>query len=194
MALVTPYITDRFTAYLADILTTRLSLAVWLIDEYTQVKPAGDVKVLIEEGDINAVKNLSGYYLFNDLADGNYNIIIESDLYFSEEMAVAVPRPDPKNPAIEITLKPRPSYPFPNNATLVRGVLSNAGPITNAAVKVIGKTIETITDERGEFILYFKGIKKEDITIEIKKNGNTKTINATIEEGKMVSKGIITFP
>ncbi len=79
MALVTPYITDRFTAYLADILTTRLSLAVWLIDEYTQVKPAGDVKVLIEEGDINAVKNLSGYYLFNDLADGNYNVVIESD-------------------------------------------------------------------------------------------------------------------
>lgn len=194
MALVTPYITARFTAYLSDILTTHLSLSVWLIDEYTQMKPAGNIKVLIEEGNINAVKNLSGYYLFNDLIDGNYNLIIESDFYFPEETLVAVPCPDPKNPVIEITLKPRPSYPFPNNATLVRGLLSNAGPLADAAVKVIGKTIETITDERGEFILYFKGIKKEDITIEIKKNGDTKTVNATIEEGKTASLGIIIFP
>lgn len=194
MAFTKPYITDKFTAYPGDVRITILSLAVWVMDDFTKNKPAGDIKVLIEEGDINAVKNLSGYYLFNDLADGNYNIIIESDLYFSEEMAVAVPRPDPKNPVIEITLKPRPSYPFPNNATLVRGLFSNAGPLANAAVKVIGKTIETITDERGEFILYFKGIKKEDITIEIKKNGDTKTVNATIEEGKTASLGIITFP
>jgi len=194
MAFVTPNITDRFTAYLADILTTRLSLAVWLTDEYTQMKPAGNIKVLIEEGDINAVKNLSGYYLFNDLADGNYNIIIESDLYFSEEMTVAVPCPDPKNPVIEITLNPRPAYPFPNNATLVRGLLSNTDPIVNAEVSVLGKTIKSKTNEKGEFALFFEGIKKEDIAIEIKKDGTTKTVNATIEEGKTVSIGKITFP
>jgi hypothetical protein len=194
MAFTKPYITDKFTAYPGDVRITTLSLAVWVMDDFTKNKPAGNIKVMIKDGERKAFQNLSWYYLFTDLPAGNYTVAVEADLYFSEEVMVAVPCPDPKNPVIEITLKPRPAYPFPNNATLVKGLLSNAGPVTNAAVKVIGKTIETITDERGEFILYFKGIKKEDIAIEIKKNGNTKSVNATIEECKTVSLGIIIFP
>ena len=181
MVLRLPYVTDQFTAYPGDVASTHLSLAVQLTDDYTKKEPMGNIQVKIKEGNINAFKNLSGYYLFTDLAAGNYNLAVESDFYFPEEKAVTIPHPDPKNPVVLIVIKPRPLYPFPNSATVVRGLVSNANPVVDAEVSVIGKTLKTKTDERGEFALYFRGIKKEDMAIEIKLNGNTKTVNTTIE-------------
>lgn len=194
MALTMPYVTDKFIAYLGDVITTNLSLAVWLTDENTGKKPMGRVKVTLEEGEIKAFKNLSGYHCFTDLSHKDYNLNIESDFYFPADKKIVIPLPDPKKPVDDTILKPNPVYPFPISATLVRGLVSNTGPVVNALVSVVGKTIETITDERGEFVLYFKGIKKEDITIEIRKDGDTKAVNTTIEEGKTISLGIIVFP
>ena len=194
MALTMPYVTDKFIAYLGDVITTNLSLAVWLTDENTGKKPMGRVKVTLEEGEIKAFKNLSGYHCFTDLSHKDYNLNIESDFYFPADKKIVIPLPDPKKPVDDTILKPNPVYPFPISATLVRGLVSNTGPVVNALVSVVGKTIETITDERGEFVLYFKGIKKEDITIEIRKDGDTKAVNTTIEEGKTISLGIIIFP
>ena len=194
MALAMPYVTDKFIAYLGDVITTNLSLAVWLTDENTGEKPIGRIKVTLEKGEIKAFKNLSGYYCFTDLSHKDYHLNIESDFYFPVDKTIAIPLPDPKKPVDTIILKPNPVYPFPISATLVRGLVSNTGPVVNALVSVAGKTIETITDERGEFVLYFKGIKKEDITIEIRKDGDTKAVNTTIEEGRTISLGIIIFP
>ena len=144
MALVTQYITDRFTAYLADDITTDLSIAVWLTDDYTQTRPLGNIRVRMSDGNV-AFKNLSGYYCFTGLLHGNYKLIVEADRYYSPaESTVNIPVADLKK-SLEIILKPRPSYPFGSSATLVRGVVS--GPSVNASVKVTGKTIETITDE-----------------------------------------------
>jgi hypothetical protein len=195
MAFTFPYVTDKFTAYLDDAIITNLSMAVWLTDEYTKQEPLGYIKAMVKEGDIEAIKNLSGYYCFTNLPTGNYTVSIESDWYFPHETPVDTSVLAPMNPVVGIELKPKPSYPFPSHATLVRGVVMGAGgPVANADVEVVGKTIKTITDERGEFVLYFMGIKSEAITIEIKKGVDTKTVPATIEEGKTVSKGIIIFP
>lgn len=194
MAIIFPYVTGKFRAYEGDKITTTLSLAVRLTDDYTQKEPVGNIKVMIKEGEITPVKNLSGYYLFNDMTAGNYSVVIESDFYFPEETAVNIPHPVPKNPVVEIALKPKPAYPFPGNATLVRGLVSDGNPVVNAEVTVVGKTIETLTDEKGEFTLHFKGIKQENITIEIKKGGSTKAVNTAVEEGKTVSLGTVSFP
>ena len=213
MAINLPYVTDKFIAYEGDVITTRLSLAVWLIDEFTKKEPIGNIKVMIKGGDIEPVKNLSGYYCFTDLAAGNYIIGVESDWYFPIEKTVDTSVLNPKNPVVEIEIKPKPSYPFPSHATLVRGIVM--GPIVNAGievigntikikkviknegeetVEVIGKTIKTITDERGEFVLCFKGIKKENITIQLRKGTDTKKASkGIIEEGKTVWLGIINF-
>lgn len=194
MAIIFPYVTGEFIAYEGDKITTVLSLAVRLIDDFSGKETIGNVKVTIKEGDRKAFRNISGYYLFNDMNPGNYNVVAESDHYFSEETAVNIPQPDPKNPVMGVSLKPKPSYPFPGNANLVRGLVSDGGPVVDADVSVVGKTIETKTDEKGEFVLYFKGIKQEAITIEIKKGGNTKSVNTTVEEGKAVSLAIVSFP
>ncbi len=195
MALTMPYVTDKFIAYLGDVVTTNLSLAVWLTDENTGEKPIGRINVILEDAEIKAFKNLSGYYCFTDLSHKDYHLNIESDFYFPANKTIAIPLPDPEKPVDDnIILKPNPVYPFPVSATLVRGLVSNTGPVVKALVSVAGKTIETITDERGEFVLYFKGIKEEDITIEIRKDGDTKDVNTTIEEGRTISLGIIIFP
>jgi hypothetical protein len=88
MALQRPYITDKFTSYEGDKIFTDLSIALWLIDDYTGEEPVGPIKVIIKKSKIKGFKNLSGYYIFTDLADGNYTVDIESDFYFNEESII----------------------------------------------------------------------------------------------------------
>lgn len=200
MTFVTPYVTDKFAAYLGDVISTRLSMSVWLIDDYTKKEPIGDVKVLLNNRKMK-VTNLSGYYIFTDLAAGQYKLTIEPGFYFSKkEIPINIVPFDPRNPQIdhrEIILKPKPSYPFPANATLVRGLILSSGPaarpVEDANISV-SRLIETMTDSRGEFVLYFKGIDKRRITIKVEKDGNIKNYYPTIEEKKTKSLGIIYFP
>ena len=238
-----PYATNKFTAYEGDKHTTRLSLALWIVDDYTGKQPLSQIKVRMKEGDIsdeecdiktntdffNAVKNPSGYYIFTDLLPRKYSCCIESDPYFPEkrtipgiksprllEFAVGGPAKDMKSIEIkdastlekgdivefqnirgdieqrkitdivnnktivwteklkydfttkgsflrvlnyiidEINLKPKPSYPFPDNATLVRGLVFGPGnlPAQKAKIK-IQDLKETRTNENGDFVLYF---------------------------------------
>lgn len=191
MSFKTPYLYNGCPFYLGEVISSDLVLPVWLTDGYSKQRPLGRLKVMIKEGNIKASRNLSGYYTFVDLPSGTYTVRIESALYFTEEKSTSVP----KSVAEEIELTPKPFYPFPNNTTLARGqVLSTAGPLSGAEITVTGKTIKTITDEKGEFVLYFKGIKTEPITIEIKKGADIKTVSTTINEGKTKSLGIINFP
>ncbi len=194
MASDNTYIIDKFTAYKRDIVTANLSLAVWLVDDYTQNGPIGQVKVRIKEGDIKAKRNLDGYYLFIDLAAGNFTVLVESDLYFFEERVIDISQLNPKSPVTEIVLKPRPSYSFPNHATLLRGSVFDNGPVADAVLRVAGMPIESKTDKNGEFVLYFKGIGDGKITIEIKKYGTSKLIDTTIKERETKSLGILSFP
>lgn len=86
---------------------------------------------------------------------------------------------------VEISLKPGPSYPFPDNATLVRGYVSNEVPVDKAAVKVIDEDITTVTNENGEFVLYFN-----DITLEKKISINIeKGISVSVPEKKLMING-----
>ena len=194
MPLQSPFVTETFKAYISDVITSHLSFAVMLIDEYTQDGPSGRIEVKIKEGGPAAARNLSGYFLVTDRAPGLYTVSIEADYYFAAEQVVNTPTLDPKAPVVLIVLKPNPRYPFPAGATLLRGVVVNSSPVAGAAISVTGKTITTNSDQQGEFVLYFRGIKTEAITVVIQKGSDTKSVGATIEEGKTVSAGRIPFP
>ncbi|MFZ3167954.1 MAG: hypothetical protein WA130_10100 [Candidatus Methanoperedens sp.] len=266
MSFVTPYITNKFTAYLGDIISTRLSVAVWLIDDFTKKEPIGNVRVAIEEGDIKAVKNPSGYYIFTDLAGGEHTISVESDLYFLEKKPVdntpgvklefdasgpaakatsvklkdvsklqaddavefrnssgeieqrSLTRIDTdsrtiywdeelirdftsnstvhilKHLIVEILLKPIPNYPFPATATLIRGSFLSKDPSNPVKVKA-GDRMETVTNDRGEFVLYFKGAKKGDVIPTIYIQGKRYPQDVKVQkEGERKALGIISFP
>ncbi|MGB9939402.1 hypothetical protein [Methanosarcina sp.] len=261
---------DKATTYKGSEIKTFLFLAIRLIDDFTKKEPIGYVKVIIKEGNIRAVKNLSGCYTFTNLAVDNYTIEINSDLYFPEELidipeiinsknvmlkfctkgpafgATCTKLKDVsrlhrgeiiefrnldgdvekrnitivdattdeiswareleynftdegcavlvhKHPVVSVVLKPLRFYPFPNNATLIRGLLidSSKNPMVDKRVKVASYEIETKSDKSGEFVLYFNNIKDKKISVEITTNGNTKFINTELEEGMTQSLGKI---
>jgi hypothetical protein len=156
------------------VITTTLSVAVSLQDDYTGNQPIGKVKVFLAGRELKSVKNPSGYYLFLDLAGSEYQVRVETDYYFSEKTTVKLTELDPLNPVVRFKLKPKPSYPFSPGTTLIRGMVhsSDGNMIPGAKVEVPGKNVSNITTEKGEFVLYFKGLTEEDII----KEGNKRFV------------------
>lgn len=264
MAFITPYVTDKSVTYRGDVIATRLSAVIWLIDDFTGNEASGRISVMIKETNKEAVKNLSGYYIFtNNLVSFSYTIKISSDLYFSEEILTSdvilgfdtngpaagatsikvknfsnlqindivefcnlsgdvehktITNIDTSkgiiswvgglkysytskgstilslnNPVVAVLLKPMPSYPFPNRATLVRGMLidSSKNPVIGAKIKAVSQNKETKSDNKGEFVLYFNNIKNKRISIEIEYSNKTVTIDTDLEEGVTKSLGKI---
>lgn len=240
-------------------------------DEFI-VRIDNDIPRIYRERNIIPVRNLSGYYVFNDLPSGSYEISIESDHYFFEKRTInttrinnpevslefeANGRPaegalsailndtsklesgdiiELRNPEgdleqriingidngnktiswiepliedyrakystisilrylpLEIVLKPKPSYPFPDNATLVRGYASDTEPVKDAIVKVVGENLITITDKNGEFVLYFRDITARMITIKITKGSDIYVPDVNLMIGGTINLGRISFP
>ncbi|MCP4156517.1 MAG: hypothetical protein GY757_52875 [bacterium] len=154
-----------------------LSLAVELVDDYSGGPPVGKAAVIIEETQTGLARNRSGYYLYIDAPKGEYKLRVTAEYYFEATATVKLPRPDPKNPVVEITMKPLPSYPFPPGATLIRGQVENkeGKPVPGAKVNVIGKDLNNTTTVRGEYVLYFTGLTEENIHME--KNRRLVTVN-----------------
>jgi len=269
MAFITLNKTDEFDVYQRDEIKRSVSLVISLIDDFTKKEPIRPLNVLLEDGKIKPVKNLSGFYVFLNLKNSKNIVKIISEFYFPEDKTIVIPEFDGKGPAsgatnvklkdvsdlqkgdiiafhningnVEkkeitsinaktkkiswteelrynfnapddeilalkyldtvISLKPLPSYPFHNQATLIRGLLedSHGNPIVGATVKITKLNIETKSYKKGEFVLYFNDIKNERISIDIEKDRkNMKPANIdlkdiTLEEGVTRSLGKIYF-
>jgi hypothetical protein len=182
-----------------------LSFAVWLVDDYTQKEPLGDVRVTANgenATNVKALKNLSGYYVFSGPSEGKYTLSVESEHYFSDERIVNTSSfVGSKEPVVEVILKPRPSYPFPDRATLIRGVLDAepdilSGIVLKAVSTASGREVLSMPDENGEFVIYFKEIikGKSDVVLEIKGEGIEKTLSILVEECQTRSTGVMQVP
>jgi hypothetical protein len=153
-----------------DITVTRtLSLAVFLVDDYTDRQPLGWVNVVLTANgrDLKSIKNPGNYFLFFDLPDSGtgYHIRVEADYYFDMDEPVTPSALDPLSPVVQLRLKPKPSYPFSAGVTLIRGVFqdTDGNPVPGARVDVLERNISTITTQKGEFAFYFKGLFEEDL-------------------------------
>jgi hypothetical protein len=153
-------------------LVTRVSLAVDLVDKYTNERAVGRTRVFVKEVSQEGRKNPSGYFLFLNIPDGVYTISVTSEHYRDEERVLSLPSSFPENPLVTVFLEPRPSYPFPPGATLIRGMVRDPTdkPLAEARVEIVGKNIENRSAENGEFVLYFGALKETDI---IRVNGKS---------------------
>lgn len=147
-------------------LTGKLSLAINLLDDYTSRGVANNLDVLIKGHNVKPIRNPSGYYLFFDLPDDNYTVLVKGGEYYFDEEKEAV-RPDDLdelNPVMDITLKPAPSYNFPSTATLVRGHLKDSGGsgISGAVLRIKGFDAKTRINDKGDFVIYLRGLKKNN--------------------------------
>jgi hypothetical protein len=128
----------------------------------------GKVRVSLAEAEQQAIRNLSGYYVFTDLKNGHYTIQVTSDHYFDEarEVDLLQNSDDPRQADLVtgIVLKPLPSYPFPPGTTLVKGMIKNEQGQPISGAMVVGRGAQSWTTERGEFVLYFTPLTGDDIT------------------------------
>jgi len=176
-------------------------LVVKLTDRFTGGQPFGEVELFIKDSRINPIKNLSNFFVYTQLPEDEFTIIVETQYYNHEEITLtpgAVAQLDPTDPVIEVKLEPLPSYPFPSNATLIRGMVvdkeNNAVP--RAEVEIDGKEGEMHTTHRGEFVLFFNALTEDDI----KMDGNKKVvtvkgkrkINLNVRHGKRKGSATLT--
>ena len=81
-------------------ITTKLSLAIELKDEFApHLKPKGNILVILNNILRNGA-NRSGYYVFRDITDGYYTVDIKAKYYLDESLNVDIPRPDSQNPVV----------------------------------------------------------------------------------------------
>jgi hypothetical protein len=161
---------NQNVSILAESITTKLSLAVDITDDYHKGKVISDIEICLKDQDTRPVKNPSGYYLFLDLTGSNDTVLIQGgDYYFDYDSEnIELGELDTLNPVINITLKPTPSYPFPPSATLIRGCVrdSQNKSISGAILKMKKTDFETQTTAVGEFVIYFRGLNDYEVEIE----------------------------
>ena len=190
---------SQINGILIESSTKKLSLAINLIDDYTSSGVVNNLDVLIKDHNVKPIRNPGGYYLFLDLPDDKYTVEIKGgEYYFNEDKEALRPdNLDELNPVIDITLKPAPSYHFPSTATLIRGHLVDmgGGGIPGAVLKIKGFDAKTRTNDKGEFVIYFKGLKKNDvITVDgkmfVKINGKNPVLEIKHPDHKSLTKTV----
>lgn len=154
--------------------TRTLSLAVQLVDIFSDGRPAGRPRVSIEGVNVAPIENRSGYLLFLDLdpdpASGPITVSVDGGEYYSDEsLDVALStlqRETPLSPAITIELTPSTAYKFPAGTTLLRGHVrdSEGTGVTGAKLSIRGLDCSTETERDGEFVLFIEDVSPSTVT------------------------------
>jgi hypothetical protein len=172
------------------------------------------------------VEIINGQPTSNEIPDGNYTLLVEPDPTSGNwynlqpkqaadpwtttfERPIVLPMPDPLNPLETVALSPTPAYPFPGNATLVRGKVFRAGvEVPTAEVtadydevdpldttQTVPVHVETITDRSGEYVLFFKKLpaKQQFVVLQAAENGPPSQITVQITEGTTLTKQNLTL-
>jgi hypothetical protein len=130
-------------------------------------------------------KDASAFVFFADLPPGPHVVEVRSPYYVPRDVTVTLPFPDAGWPAFPdvtlanedlplgsplqpaayrtqreaATLVPAPGYPFPPDATLVRGTVRSGGlPLAGAAVRRAGDPLAYVTERSGDYVLFFDDV------------------------------------
>jgi len=226
MSFTRPFVTRRFIDYEeGDSYRHPLSIAFRAIDEFTSEPSQSEIRVMLKEiPRLRRLRNLSGHYGFEEIAPGNYTLLVEPDQLNANWFYVK-PLQGPWTDTFEIpivvvpnvllsfdlTLSPRPSYPFPSNATLVRGIVTQGTPagVANAVVgttydqvnpqdttQTVPKTVETLSTRDGEYVLFLNRLPQDTqaITLTAAKDGKQTQRPELIREGQTLKANPLDLP
>ena len=189
MIFTRPYVTRYFVdVEQGDSHRHDLSIAIRSIDQFTEERPLTTVRAKLKElPTARQIRSLSGLLCFEDINPGKYKLLVQNDPGVVDPFFVKPPQgtwTDTLEIPIEVVanvilsfdlqLAPRPSYPFPPHATLVRGIVTrNSLAVADAVVRAtyrevnpldntqtILKTVESLTNREGEYVAFFKRLKK----------------------------------
>jgi len=165
-----------------------LSIAIRPFDQFTEEPPLTPPRVKLKElPTARSIRSLSGLLCFEDIAPSEYNVVVQRDAEVVDRFFIKPPA-GPWTDTLEIPIKllpnvvlsfdlqlaPRPSYPFPLHATLVRGfVTQDSKPAADAVVRATYRevnpadntqtilvTVESLTNTDGEYVTFFKRLPK----------------------------------
>lgn len=184
MALLSPFMTNKFIAYLDHKIVNTVSLAVWLIDEVTGKRPMTPITVRLKGVASKPIQSLRGYWCFMNLNEDTYTIVAESapvsnDWYVGVEQQIELSTLNARHPLVELILKPKPSYPFPNHLTLIKGVIQEPGgdpkpPLPGMPVYRLFKF--TIAESDGIIPLLVTQLQSESFSTELSEHFHRLTI------------------
>ena len=163
-----------------------------LIDAYTGKPVSGSNGKVVSDCESDpsrrqyrAVRNPSGFHVFTELPRGEYTVRASVPGFLPGQAKLKVPVSNRRKPT-QIVLRPDPTYPFPADATLVRGVVRANGECVGVKdaslhatlhVKHNGQEdteeIESKTAGGGDFVLWFhpqrlaKGAKIGELTVDV---------------------------
>jgi hypothetical protein len=230
MTFVHPFVTKRFIAHAGDLYSRRLSLAVSVTDAFTGKQPSVPLRVLLKElPRARTLHSLSGFFGFEDIENGNYTLVVEPDPTTADwfylqpqagedwtdkfERPVTLPLPNQLSPLVIVTLSPKTSYPFPVNATLIRGTVTKeppnpevAGAIVRSAYKQVNPNdvdqppvtvvVETQSNHDGEYVLFFQKLpgRTQQVILTALSSGQQVQQPVLITEGTMKKADPLHFP
>lgn len=179
---------------------TRLSLAVRLEDELAPARRVmGEVAVSVQDRPWRPSRNASGDFLFLDLPPGRVTVRVRPALYLDESREVVLPLATPLLPVLTLKLEPSWRYPFPAGATLVQGLVQEAGgaPIAGAAVTLTGRGMSSRSGQDGRFVIALTGLTEDDVSVvggrrlvKAGTNGTTFTVTVQHSAYQPVTTGI----
>jgi hypothetical protein len=152
---------------IAEERSTRLSLAVELVDDFAPATPPQQpITVSLRGHAWRPHPTAGGYIVFRDLPPGDYTVEVRSAQYLPEDREVHLPHADPLRPVLSVRLTAGPVYRFPAGATLLLGVVRDpeGAPVSGAVVRLVERQEASRTAADGRFVLYFKRLTEDDVT------------------------------
>ncbi len=172
---------------------SNISLVFLPLDDFDSHKPILEqVEVYLEGVWQTPLYHPEGYIIYMDLPQGNYHVTAGGKYYnLYETFTVDTSTFHPLSDVIQVHMKPRPDYPFPDSATLLRGVVTNdAGtPLEGVRVEVTNPPDMALTDSSGAFVFFFEpGAPTMDIQIRITADGYQEQLHSlTVVESDTIN-------
>jgi hypothetical protein len=190
MSFTRPYVTRYLVDFeQGDSHRHDLSIAIRLIDQFTEEQPLTLLRAKLKElPGARQIRNISGRLCFEDVNPGNYKLLVQNDPEIVDPFFVKPPQGTWTDTleiplavvanvvlSFDLQLAPRPSYPFPANATLVRGIVTQGSSpgVADAVVRAtyrevspldntqtVLRTVEALTSREGEYVAFFKRLPK----------------------------------
>ncbi|HKG62336.1 MAG TPA: hypothetical protein VKB05_21425 [Pyrinomonadaceae bacterium] len=165
-----------------------LSIAIRAVDQFTEERPLTHLRAKLKElPTARPIRSISGWLCFEDIVPGKYKLLVQNEPEVVDPFFVKPPQgtwtdtleiPVEVFPNVvlsfDLQLAPRPSYPFPSHATLVRGTVTRSSTgVADAVVRAtyrevdpadntqtVIKTVEALTNREGEYVAFFKRLPK----------------------------------
>lgn len=176
---------------------TELAVAIELRDADRGDKPLGSTSVSLPDRRETTTLTPSGYHVLTDLPDDveEVTVVVEAANYLTERRTIDLSEID-RSTARTIDLDPSPAYPFASGLTVVRGFVTDDGPLAGAVVTLQGRSETTRTSDDGEFALPVRSVDDGDVNSSgaLQVDGEDPTLEASHPDSEATTTAQTTIP